>query len=33
MPKGTRFMRGILLAAPISVVCWATILVPLLAIS
>ena len=33
MAKGTRFMRGVLLAAPISAVCWATILVPLFAIS
>ena len=33
MPKGARFMRGVLLAAPISAVCWATILVPLLSIN
>ena len=30
MPRGTKFMRGVLLATPISAVCWATILVPIL---
>jgi hypothetical protein len=31
MVKGARFMRGVLVAAPISAVCWATILIPIIA--
>jgi hypothetical protein len=33
MASGAKFMRGLLVAAPVSAVCWATILVPILAIT
>lgn len=32
MANGAKFMRGVLLAAPISALCWATILVPILVV-
>ncbi len=30
MANGANFMRGVLVAVPLSAVCWATILVPIL---
>lgn len=33
MTKGARFMRGVLVAAPISVACWATIIIPIIVVS
>ncbi len=33
MTKGERFIRGVLVAAPLSVACWATILVPILVVT
>jgi hypothetical protein len=33
MTKGARFIRGLLVAAPISAACWATIIIPIIAVS